>query len=153
MRSPWRLLALAAALHMTVGIGTALAQRVMLRHAVPGSPVEIFLNTDKVADGTVGADGDVTIEFTLPSKDGKAEIDANVFVDVCDKLHKVVVVDRNRAALPVAEGCDRREVAGLFWVRPVNTLSETPRSRILLRPGPRLVIAMPGTRAASLPRS
>jgi hypothetical protein len=137
MKSPWRLLALAAALHMTLGTGTALAQRVMLRHAPPGSPVEIFLNAEKVADGTVGADGDVTIEFTLPPKDGKAEIDANVFVDVCDKLHKVVVVDRNRAALPVAEGCDRREVAGLFWVRPVNTLvvdvAPQPPTMLLVR--------------------
>jgi hypothetical protein len=44
MKSPWRLLALAAALHMTLGTGTALAQRVMLRHAPRGSRVEIFLN-------------------------------------------------------------------------------------------------------------
>jgi len=122
MTSPWRLLALAAALHMTLGIGTASAQRVMLRHAPPGSPVQIFLNAEKVADGTVGEDGDVTIEFTLPPKDGKAEIDANVFVDVCAKLRRVVIVDRTRAAAPVAEGCDRREVSGLFWVRRVNTI-------------------------------
>src|SRR4051794_20774498 len=99
MTSPLRLLGLAAALHLTLGLGTALAQHVMLRHAPPGSPVEIFLNSDKVADGTAGEDGDVTIAFTLPAKDGKAEIDANVFVDVCDKVRKVVIVDRNRAPL------------------------------------------------------
>jgi hypothetical protein len=122
MKSPWRLLGLAAALNLTFGLATASAQRVMLRHAPAGTPVEIVLNTETVATGTVGEDGEVTIPFELPVKDGKAEIDANVFVDVCEKVRKVVIVDRNRAALPVAEGCDRREVSGLFWVRPVNTL-------------------------------
>ena len=53
MTSPWRLLALAAALQITLGIGTASAQRVLLRHAPPGSPVQIFLNAAKVAARTL----------------------------------------------------------------------------------------------------
>ena len=122
MKSPWRLLGLAAALNITLGLGTASAQRVMLRHVPAGTPVEVILNAETVGTGTVGDDGDVIIPFTLPEKDGKAEMDANVFVDTCPKLRRVLIVDRNRAAAPVAEGCERREISGLFWVRRVNTM-------------------------------
>lgn len=122
MTSPWRLLGYAAALNMTLGVGTAAAQRVMVRHAPVGTPVEVILNGGVVGTGTVEESGDVTIGFTLPEKDGKSELDANVFVDVCEKMRRVVIADRNRAPAPVAEGCERREISGLFWVRRVNTI-------------------------------
>ncbi len=122
MRSSWRLLALAAALHLTCGVAAAAAQRVMVRNAPVGTPVEVVLNSEVAGTGTIGESGDVTIGFTLPEVNGKAEMDANVFVDVCDKLRRVVIVDRNRPAPAVAQGCDRREISGLFWVRRVNTI-------------------------------
>jgi hypothetical protein len=122
MRSVWRLLALAAAVQVTLGVGTASAQRVMVRHLPVGTPVEIVLNGDAVGTGTVADDGDVTIPFVLPEKDGKAEMDANIHVDVCEKVRRVLIVDQSRSAPPPAEGCDRKEVSGLFWVRRVNTL-------------------------------
>lgn len=137
MKSPWRLLGLAAALNVTL-VGPAAAQRVMLRNAPAGTPVEVMLNADKVADGTVSETGDVTLGFTLPEKDGKAEMDANVFVDVCDKLRRVVILDRSRPAPPPAAGCDRREISGLFWVRRVNTIVidvGTPNPTLLLISG------------------
>ena len=122
MKSAWRLLGLAAALNISLGTGTALAQRVMVRHLPPGTAVEIVLNADSVGKGTVDDTGDVTIPFTLPAKDGKAEMDAYVFVDLCAQSRRVVISDANRAPSPLAEGCDRREIAGLYWVRSVNTI-------------------------------
>lgn len=122
MKSPLRLLGMAAALNVTLGLGTAAAQRVMVRHLPAGTPVEIVLNADAVGTGTVDESGDITIPFTLPEKDGKAEIDANVFVDVCEKIHRVVIAEATRPALPPAEGCERREISGLYWVRRVNTI-------------------------------
>ena len=122
MKSLWRLLGLAAAVHITLGLGSAAAQRVMVRNAPPGTAVEVVLNAEQVGTGTVDASGVVTVPFALPEKDGKAELDANVFADVCDKRRRIVIVDRNRAPAPVAEGCDRREISGLFWVRRANTI-------------------------------
>src|SRR5688572_15600721 len=107
MKSPLRLLGMAAALHMTLGLGTAAAQRVMVRHLPAGTPVEVVLNSAPVGNGTVDESGDVTVPFTIPEKDGKAELDANVFVDVCEKVRRVVIVEAARPAPPAAEGCDR----------------------------------------------
>src|SRR3954462_8063968 len=135
MRSVWRLLALAAAGQVTPGVGTASAQRVMVRHLPVGTPGEIVLNGDAVGTGTVADDGDVTIPFALPEKDGKAEMDANIHGDVCEKMRRVLIVDQSRSAPPPAEGCDRKEISGLFWVRRVNTLVidlEPPNPPVLL---------------------
>jgi hypothetical protein len=122
MKSPLRLLGMAAALNVSLGLGTAAAQRVMVRHLPAGTPVEVVLNGAPAGTGTVDESGDVTIPFTIPQKDGKTELDANVFVDVCEKVRRVVIVEASRPAPPAAEGCDRREISGLFWVRQVNTI-------------------------------
>jgi hypothetical protein len=122
MTSPWRLLGIAAALNVSLGVGTAAAQRVMVRHLPVGTPVEVVLNGTAVGNGTVDQSGDVTIPFTLPEKDGKAEIDANIFVDTCDKTRRIVIAEVARPAPAVAEGCERREISGLYWVRRVNTI-------------------------------
>jgi len=120
--SPLRLLGLAAALNVSLGLGTAAAQRVMVRHAPSGMPVEVLLNGAVAATGTADEAGDATIGFTLPEKEGKAEIDANIFVDVCDKMRRVIIAEVSRPAPPPGEGCERREISGLFWVRRVNTI-------------------------------
>jgi hypothetical protein len=114
-----RLLAIAAALHVTAGAAIAAAQTVMVRNAPPGMTVEALLNDTVVATGTTSPEGDVSLEFKMPDP---GEMDANVFVDVCEKSRRVSVVDRNKRAAPPPAGCDRREVSGIFWVRRVNTL-------------------------------
>jgi outer membrane protein with beta-barrel domain len=120
MTNPLRLLVMAAALTGTLGTGTAAAQTVFVRNAPAGSAVEVVVNGAPAGTGTIGEDGNGSVAFTLG--DDKAEMDANIFVDTCDKMRRIVIVDRGRLPAPPAEGCDRRDVAGIFWVRPVNTL-------------------------------
>ena len=122
MTSAWRLLCMAAALNVTLGAGAAAAQQVLVRNAPAGAPVELVVNAATAATGTANAAGEATLAFKVPEKDGKAEMDANVFVDVCDKMRRVLIVDQARPVPPAAAGCDRREVSGLFWVRSVNTI-------------------------------
>ena len=122
MTSAWRLLGMAAALNLTLGAGAAAAQQVLVRNAPAGTPVELVVNAAPAATGTANAEGEATLAFKVPVKDGKEEMDANVFVDVCDKMRRVLIVDQARPAPPPDAGCDRREVSGLFWVRSVNTI-------------------------------
>jgi opacity protein-like surface antigen len=119
MTRPWRLLVIAAALNVTAGAATAAAQTVMLRHAPPGVSVELLLNDAVVGTGTTSPDGDVSLDLKMPDP---AVMDANVYVDVCEKSRRVLVVDRNKRPTPPPAGCDRREVSGIFWVRRINTL-------------------------------
>jgi outer membrane protein with beta-barrel domain len=114
----WRLLAIAAAMHMTAGAAIAAAQTVLVRNAPPGLDVEAVLNDTVTAKGTTSPAGEVSLDLKLPVP----ELDANIFVDVCDKLRRVLVVDHNKRASAPPAGCDRREISGVFWVRPINTL-------------------------------
>jgi hypothetical protein len=120
MTNPVRLLVTAAALTGTLGSGTAAAQTLFVRNAPAGTPVEVVVGPATTGTGTVGEDGNASVPFTLGA--GKTEMDANVFVDICDKMRRVVIIDRGRLPAPAAEGCDRRDIAGVFWVRPLNTL-------------------------------
>jgi hypothetical protein len=119
MTTLWRLLTMAAALNLTAGAAIAAAQTVMVRNAPPGAGVELLLNDAVVATGTAGPDGMATLDLKLPEP---GEMDANVYVDVCEKTRRVLVVDRNKRPPSPPAGCDRREVSGLFLVRRINTL-------------------------------
>jgi hypothetical protein len=123
MRKSLRLLAIAAALNVTTGTGAAVAQTVLVRHARPAETVELMLNATKVATATTDAAGDTTLPLDLRANNaGKTEIDANIFIDTCDKLHRVIVVERGQPIATQEPGCERRDIAGLYWVRRVNTL-------------------------------
>ena len=120
MIKPWRLL-VAAALNVTAGIGAAAGQTVIVRHAPPGDTVEAVLNATKVGSGEVTAAGDATVPLSL-STINNTEIDANIFVDACDKLIRIIVVERTKLPDAQQPGCTRRDVPGLYWIRKVNTL-------------------------------
>jgi hypothetical protein len=123
MLNRWRCVATTAAVMMMIGTaGLASAQTLYLRNAPAGSNAEVVVNTAPAGKGAVDSEGEAKIPFTLP--EGKTEMDANVFVDTCDtgKLRKVLISDRARLPQPPAEGCDRREIPGIYWVRPVNTI-------------------------------
>jgi len=121
MTNRWRLVATTAAVVMATA-GVASAQTVYVRHAPAGSSVEVIVNTASAGTATVDGEGEAKLAFTLPT--GKTEMDSNVYVDTCDsgKLRKILIVDRARQPPPPAEGCDRRDVPGIYWVRPVNTI-------------------------------
>jgi hypothetical protein len=123
MMKPLRLLVAAAALNVTIGIGVAAAQTVLVRHAKPGETIELDLNSTKVATATADASGDATLPLDLRGNNaGKTEIDANIFIDTCDTLHRVIVAERGQPLAAQQPGCERREISGLYWVRRVNTL-------------------------------
>lgn len=123
MRKALRLLAAAAALNVMTGTGVAVAQTVLVRHAPPAETVELMLNATKVATATSDAAGDTTLPLDLRAHNaGRTEIDANIFIDTCDKLHRVIVVERGQPIAAQEPGCERRDIAGLYWVRRVNTL-------------------------------
>ena len=118
-----RLLAGAAALHVTIGVGVSAAQTVLVRHAPPAQVIELFLNATKVATATSDAAGDATLPLDLRANNaGKTEIDANIFIDTCGTLRRVIVVARGEPIATQEPGCDRRDIAGLYLVRPDNTL-------------------------------
>jgi opacity protein-like surface antigen len=116
----WRLLAMAAALNLTAGAAIAAAQTVMARNVPPGMDVEFLLNDAVVGTAAAGPDGLATIDLKMPEP---GEMDANVYVDICEKSRRILVVDRNKRPPSPPAGCDRREVSGLFLVRRINTLA------------------------------
>lgn len=122
MIKSWRPLAFAAAMNLSIGAGIAAAQTVLVTHAPVGETVEVVLNATKVSSGTVELNGAVTLSLDLSRHPGKNEIDANVFVDTCEKLHRITVVERSKAPDPQQPGCARRDIPGLYWVRRLNTL-------------------------------
>jgi hypothetical protein len=91
----------------------------MVRNAPPGVSVEVLLNDGVSSTGTTSPAGEVSLDLKLPDP---GEMDANVYVDICEKSRRVLVVDRNRRPSPPPVGCERREISGLFVVRLVNTL-------------------------------
>ncbi len=122
MMKPMRPL-VAAALFVMIGSGVARAQTVMIRNAPPGETIEVFLNTTKVASASVQPNGETTLPLNLRENNaGKSEIDANIFIDVCDKIRRIIVVERGQPAATQEPGCERRDIPGLYWVRRVNTL-------------------------------
>ena len=138
MIKPWRLL-VAAALNVTVGVGAVAAQSVLVRQVPPGETIELVLNATKVATATADASGEATLPLDLQKNIGKTEIDANIFLDVCDKLYRVIVVERTKLPDPQQPGCARRDIPGLYWVRQVNTLVVDvggPTPKLLLIKGP-----------------
>lgn len=114
----WRLLAIAAALNTTAGAAIAAAQTVLVRNAPPGITVEVLVNDAVLGTGTTSPEGEVSVDLKMT----QPELDADIFVDVCEKSRRVLVVDHNRRPPAPPAGCDRREISGIFWVRPVNTL-------------------------------
>ena len=118
----WRLPLLAAMLNVCLGAGVATAQIVVVRKAPPGTRVEVVVNAATVASADVDPAGDGKVNINVAAATGKPEIDANVFLDVCDTTRRVIIIERDRLPAPAEAGCARRQISGVFWVRKVNTL-------------------------------
>ena len=117
-----RPLAFAAAIHVAAAFGVASAQTVMVTKAPPGSTIEVVLNSETVSTGKTDANGDATLPLPLFAKATRSEADANVYVENCGAVTKVVVVERTQVAPPTGADCQRREIFGVFLIRRPTTL-------------------------------
>jgi hypothetical protein len=112
--------AVAAALLVTAGSGSAAAQTLIARRAPIASTIELVVNSTKAGSAQADAGGDAKVPFTLPA--GKTEMDARVYVDACGETRRVIVADRDAAPIPPETDCTRQEVTGIFLVRKVTSL-------------------------------
>jgi hypothetical protein len=119
MRVFWRPLAVAAALSVACGVGRASAQTVIVANSKPAASIQLVFNL-----ATVGsASTDKTGKATLPVKrSGTAETDVHVFVDACQALTRVLLLERGLLPEAVAAECERREIPGWYLVRSSTTL-------------------------------
>lgn len=117
----WRA-AVAAALFLCVSGGGAAAQTVIVRKAPPGSTVEVTVNAAPAGAATVDASGDAVVPVNVLGAGGRPETDAYLFVDVCDTVRRVVIVEEgSQTPLPAAD-CRRHDVPGQFVLRRVSSL-------------------------------
>lgn len=133
-----RLLPLAAVLHLA-GAGAAAAQTVLVKGAAPGERVEVVVNAAPAGTGTVAADGMASVAANIPANAaGALEMDARLYVDACDKVRRVLIVERNQLPAPAQAGCARSDVGGVYWVRQRSTIVidvSGPIPDVLLRQG------------------
>jgi hypothetical protein len=97
------------------------AQTLIIRGAPAGQAIELLVNEARVAGGTADEQGDAVIDWTLPA----GEMDARISVDICGSTHRIRLMDRNLIPKPQETGCERRDVVGVFWIRPVSTVVVT----------------------------
>jgi hypothetical protein len=117
-----RLLTLAAAIHLTLCAGVATAQTVLVRNAPPESTIEVLLNATPVGSTKVGASGLATVAGKLSEDPSRTEVDAQIFVDVCGDVRRILIVERAVQPPPADAGCVRRDMGGLFLVKRISTL-------------------------------
>jgi hypothetical protein len=139
MMEPRRLLAIAAALNLTLCAGAATAQTVIVRNAPAESTIEVVLNDTAVGTGKANEKGDALVPIGISERLMKTETDAQVFVDTCpNNMRRVVVVER-AVQIPVQDaGCTRRDMGGMFLVTQVSSLVIDvggPSPTLLLRQG------------------
>ena len=134
-----RLLVAAAVSALTMAGVPAEAQTLIVRRAPVGSTVELAVNATAAGKAQADAAGDVQIPFDLPALTSKGEIDARVYVDTCDTLRRVTIVQREAAVPPPQTDCTRQEIGGVFLIRRVSSLVVNigdPVATLLLRQGP-----------------
>ncbi len=122
MMEPRRLLALAAALNLTVCVGAASAQTVIVRNAPPDSVVEAVLNDTAVGTSKTNDKGDALVAVGMSERLMKAETDAHIFVDICPAIRRVLIVERSVPAPLQEVGCTRRDMGGIFVVKSISSL-------------------------------
>lgn len=120
MRAAWRSLCVAAALNVIVTAAAA-AQTVIVTKAPPGSTVELVVNSTLAASAAADPAGQVRFALTPEVRGGKKESDAYVFVEYCDNLRRVILIEPGMEGFPGGQ-CPRREVPGAYVVREVTTL-------------------------------
>jgi hypothetical protein len=102
--------------------GAATAQTVIVTKAPPGAAVEIGLNAAMIGSTTADAGGIATLPVNLEAHGRRPEVDVRIFVDVCEKTRRVMLVESGwQAPSPVA-GCTRHEIFGVFYLKKITTV-------------------------------
>ncbi len=123
MIRPWPLMFVAVVfVTVTIAASVATAQTVIVRRAPPGATIEVMAGATAVGSATVDALGDATVGLKTFPRAPATEMSAQIFVDVCGTVRRVILVERSFQAPPVAADCVRRAIAGFFVVRQVTTL-------------------------------
>lgn len=117
-----RPLLLAVIFMATAGAATAAAQTVLLLHTPAGATVNVTLNGANVGSGAADADGQAKLSLSTNGKIDSNGLDENIYLDVCGKAYHVALVDNGKTPAPADDNCERHDISGVFWVRPVNTL-------------------------------
>jgi hypothetical protein len=133
-----RPLAVAAVFVVSAGAGGAEAQTLIVRRAPIGATIELIVNSTPAGSAQADAAGDAKVAFDLQALTRKPEIDARVYVDTCDNLRRVAIVERDAAPVPPESSCTRQELTGVFLVRQVSSLVVNvgePVATLLLRQG------------------
>lgn len=139
MREPGRLLPLAAALTLTLGVGVVSAQTVIIKNAPAGSDNELVLNATTVETVKADTEGVARLAVNLSKNVNKTQTDAQIFVDVCENVRRVYIAERGIQPPAPEAGCTRREMGGLFLIRDVSSIliDVGPGSpTLMLRQGP-----------------
>src|SRR5688500_12786789 len=110
-----------AALVLTFFSAAAAAQTVIVTNATVGDRIEVVVAGKPTGSATVDASRTATVPAALPAT-GVREMDARVYADACSKLQRIFVIERSQVPPAREDGCERREIPGIFWIRPVNTL-------------------------------
>jgi hypothetical protein len=129
--------AIAAALFVCAS-GVAGAQTVIVRKAPPGSTVEVTLNSTPAGTATVNDGGDAVVPVKVPFSSGRQETDAFLFVEVCDTVRRVLIVEKAAPVPPPAADCQRHDLPGVFVLRGVSSVVfdvSGPAPTVLLRQG------------------
>lgn len=123
---------------LALASSTASAQTVKVRSAPPGATIELVYNTTRVA--TTAADGRGAVDMTVPAATSAAgDLDAILFVDECGARRRVIIGPHGGTAAPQEPNCVRREIPGVFLVKPTSTLvvrMSPPAPSLQLRQGP-----------------
>jgi hypothetical protein len=134
-----RPLALAAAISLTLGVGVATAQTVVLKNAAAGSTLEVVVNSTPAGTVKVDASGIATQGVNLFTDVKKTETDAQIFIDLCENdVRRVIITERAHTPPTQEAGCTRRDMGGWFLLRRVSSLLVDlggPSPTLLLRQG------------------
>ncbi len=157
MRVMWRPLAVAVAVAFVAGNGSAAAQTVIVKGAPAGTTLEVVLKSASVGSAPAGDDGTASVTASGAAALGTTEMDAYVFVDACPDRRRVLVLERFTAPPPLWEGCERKEIPGIYLVKGVTTFvvdvaGPLPVLRLRQGPAPVQWLASEDELTASIPK-
>jgi hypothetical protein len=119
------------------GASTLSAQTVIVTNAAAGAIVEVVRDATVAASAAAGDDGVARVTIPEAAK-LQQDIDGLLYVDTCSDRHRVIIQQRGGPLIALDPNCRRREIPGLFLIKPVSTLSidvAVSPPRLLLRQG------------------